>query len=273
MIDKKAIAKYHKRMDARLKKRGVSLDGIRRFDADWDENEHPRDKGGQFTSKNGGSAAKGEEKSKENTERGKEAKTESTPKPRGNTPKFTKTESADEFKKGFSTLRNGMNADKRWRVSDDYSVDDYKDMDKFMNENGSTFALHGTDIVSVAANAEKGDRGRDILADAVEAGGNKLDAYAGIYGFYSKCGFEPVSWTEWDDNYANDDWLEANGYTRKQWDSMKAKPKDEDLKVKREPIVFFKYTGKVNTMSLEDFKKSVEPLEYDKAYEMRDKSL
>ena len=54
---------------------------------------------------------------------------------------------------------------------------------------------------------------------------------------------------------------------------MKQKPKDEDLKVPREPIVFFKYTGKVNKTPLEDFLKSVKPMEYSKAQEERDKKL
>ena len=249
MVDKRAIKKYKIRRDGRLKKRGF------RLDVDWEEEKHPRDEDGKFAPGNGGGAVKAE------------------PKSRGSTPKFGKTNSAGDFKSGFSKLRSGMKPDKRWRVSDDYSVDDYKGMDKYMNENGSTFALHGTDIVSVAANAEKGDRGRDILADAVKAGGNKLDAYAGIYGFYQKCGFEPVSWTKWDDEYANDDWLEANGFTREQWNGMKEKPGDEQLAVKREPIVFFKYTGKVNTTPLEEFMKMVEPKEYDEAYKERDGKL
>lgn len=255
MVDLDAIKRYHKRVDKRLGRRGKTVEGSR---FDWEEQDHPRDEDGKFTS---GGGSGGSEKAKD------------APKPRGATPKFKKSESADDFKKGFSSLRSRMKADVRWRVSDDYSVDDYKKMDKYVNENGSTFALHGTDIVSVAANAEKNDRGRDILADAVEAGGNKLDAYAGIYGFYSKCGFEPVSWTEWDDEYANKDWLEANGFTKAQWDSMKVKPKDYELKVKREPIVFFKYTGKVNKMSLDDFMKSTKPKSYDDAYAERDKKL
>lgn len=53
MIDKKAIKKYHVRMDARLKKRGVSIEDIRRFDFN---DKH--DKLGRFAPKSGGSGGK-----------------------------------------------------------------------------------------------------------------------------------------------------------------------------------------------------------------------
>lgn len=59
MVDKKAIHRYHKRMDKRLAARGVRFDGNR-----WEENKHPRSKDGKFTSGSGGSG--GEEKPKEN---------------------------------------------------------------------------------------------------------------------------------------------------------------------------------------------------------------
>lgn len=59
MIDMDAIKRYHKRMDARLKKRGVSLDGIFRFDFN-----EKHDKLGRFAPKGGGSAKTAEEMGK-----------------------------------------------------------------------------------------------------------------------------------------------------------------------------------------------------------------
>lgn len=58
MIDKRAIHRYHKRVDARLAARGKRFDGNR-----WEENKHPRAKDGKFASENGGGAEKSENKS------------------------------------------------------------------------------------------------------------------------------------------------------------------------------------------------------------------
>ena len=49
MVDKKAIHRYHKRVDKRLATRGLRFDGNR-----WEENKHPRSKDGKFTSGSGG---------------------------------------------------------------------------------------------------------------------------------------------------------------------------------------------------------------------------
>ena len=48
MIDRKAIKRYHKRVDKRLADRGIRFDGKR-----WEENKHPRGKDGKFTSGGG----------------------------------------------------------------------------------------------------------------------------------------------------------------------------------------------------------------------------
>ena len=86
------------------------------------------------------------------------------------------------------------------------------------------------DIISVCKNPDDSLRGKDLLKMAVANGGKKLDAYSGIFGFYTKCGFEPVSWCEFDEQYAPPDWV---------------KGRDEP-----EPVIFYKYTG--NKSQFED---------------------
>lgn len=91
---------------------------------------------------------------------------------------------------------------------------------------------------------------------AVQNGGNKLDSYSGNHGFYVKCGFEPISWCEWNDEYAPDDW-------------------DESI-AKREPVIFYKYVGKgkVKYTNLSDFLSEVRPSEdYDTACEVRNNNM
>ena len=89
------------------------------------------------------------------------------------------------------------------------------------------------DIISVCSNSnDKTTRGRDLLEIAVQNGGKKLDAYSGLFGFYRKCGFEPVSYCEFDERFAPPDWTKGVD--------------------KPEPIIFWKYTGNKSTASRDE---------------------
>lgn len=147
---------------------------------------------------------------------------------------------------------------------------------------GSTcaVALDG-DIVSVCK--KRGDRsvtGGDLLKMAVEAGGVKLDSYDGNHEFYNAHGFTPVSWCHWADEAAgehwlNPDWREANGLPEDiTTEQLRAIP-DSQLKVPREDVVFYRYTGdSTEQISLEDFKKQVPASRgYDEAKKRRDDSF
>ena len=98
-------------------------------------------------------------------------------------------------------------------------------------------------------------RGKELLAHAVEQGGTKLDAYQGLFGFYTKCGFEPVSWCKWDEQYAPSDWKKGRDAP--------------------EHIIFYKYTGnKSKYSSAQNFFDNVKPSEdYDAAKDYRDREL
>lgn len=138
-------------------------------------------------------------------------------------------------------------------MATDYSADDYKGHKRFVADDGGTYSIHNGDIVSVCATKGGTVRGKALLADAVKNGGDRLDAYSGIYNFYTKNGFEPVSVCKWDDDYAPEEWKKANGFTD---DSWKGKS-DKNFVCKREDIVFYRYTGKNTTESFEDFRDRV----------------
>lgn len=132
-----------------------------------------------------------------------------------------------EYQKKFREAKSNMakeNPKSSWRVTDDHSEKEYDDMKLFSSKGGSVFAVKKDgDIVSVCKNPGDSVRGKDLLEEAVKHGGKKLDTYEGNYGFYRKCGFEPVSWTKFNEEYAPSDWN---------------KKRD-----KKENIIFFKYTG------------------------------
>lgn len=165
---------------------------------------------------------------------------------------------SNEFAVALTAAKTTIRPNAAWRVT----AHTQEELDKeypcaklHVTKGGSTVAVtKDGDIVSVCkSDGDRETRGRDLLALAVKNGGNKMDSYAGNHGFYLKCGFEPVSWCEWNDDYAPDDWSEQ---------------RDE-----REPIIFYRYTGKTSTESVEEFCVRVKvSVDYDAAKENRDKS-
>jgi phage-related protein (TIGR01555 family) len=144
---------------------------------------------------------------------------------------------APSFAKSLKTAYDKMEEtapEKAWRVTvhtQQGLEEEYPGAKLHITDGGSTVAVtKDGDIISVCKNPDDSLRGKDLLKMAVANGGKKLDAYSGIFGFYTKCGFEPVSWCEFDEQYAPPDWV---------------KGRDEP-----EPVIFYKYTG--NKSQFED---------------------
>lgn len=152
-------------------------------------------------------------------------------------PKSFGSADAPSFAKSLKTAYDKMEEtapEKAWRVtvhSQQELEEEYPGAKLHITDGGSTVAVtKDGDIISVCKNPDDSLRGKDLLKMAVANGGKKLDAYSGIFGFYTKCGFEPVSWCEFDEQYAPPDWV---------------KGRDEP-----EPVIFYKYTG--NKSQFED---------------------
>jgi len=154
--------------------------------------------------------------------------------------------------------------DKSWRVDGTYSVEDYAKMQCFTTKGGSAVAVHDGDIVSVCKHpGDRGVTGSQLLEFARMKGGNKLDAFGGLYEFYTKNGFEPTSYCEFAD---------IEGIRPPDWD----RTRDQ-----KEPVVFFKYTGrsreeiwKAHGKNCDEYVASHKPEEdYSKAKKIRDDSM
>lgn len=164
----------------------------------------------------------------------------------------------DSLKKAVNTVDDRF----AWRVEVSDDIANYYDCRMFITENGSTLAIREDgDIISVCAFKENGeslDSSRALLEFATRNGGDRLDSFDGNYGFYRRCGFEPVTHIEFNEEYAPPGWI---------------KGKDDP-----ENVIFFKYTGEEvkNAQSVEFYRK-VEPIvgddAYDDAYILRDKSI
>lgn len=253
-------------------------------DAEFEEEKHPRDEGGKFAKKGAGSGNSGAENGKPEDDKGegkakKEASAAADKPKKAFESKILRTEEPKAFRRKFMTARNGQPIDKRWRVSSDYSEEDYADMDIFSTDAGSTVAVHNGDIVSVCKAVGDGVYASDLLAEAVRAGGVKLDSYSGNHRAYLNAGFVPESWCEWDDEYAPDDWKQANGFVNDDWKSQKD---ESGWAAKREPILFYRYVGKpkermTEQQAQEHLKKFLSETkaaaDYDAAYQARDAKI
>ena len=129
-----------------------------------------------------------------------------------------------QFSRALVEAKKNVLEEKRWRVTA-YDPDHYVGSKLHVTEAGSTAAVDASgDIFSVCRRMDDNVRGTDLVKEAIRNGGVKLDSYSGNHVFYIKNGFEPISWCEWDDEFKPPDWREEYG---------------------REPIIFYRYTGKV----------------------------
>lgn len=147
-----------------------------------------------------------------------------------------------------------------WRVevpSDDEADENYQNTKLYVTRHGSTIAVRSNgDIISVCGNNSgvKENSGA-LLSYAVSKGGDRLDSFDGNYGFYRYCGFEPVSYVDFVEEFAPPSWV---------------KGRDNP-----EPIIFFKYTGeKSEFLSPQEFYDKV-PItaDYDEAHLLRDNDI
>lgn len=161
----------------------------------------------------------------------------------------------EEFIGALLSAKQSVDPKDAWRVSSPSTEEfdeEHPNARKYVTKGGSTVAITPDgDIVGVCKKVGDTVNGKELLAFSVKNGGKKLDAFSGLYGFYSKCGFEPVSWTPFDEQYAPSGW---------------EKGRDEE-----EPVIFWKYTGNRTKLSAKEFLNSVKPSEsYDEAKQKRD---
>lgn len=169
---------------------------------------------------------------------------------------------SEKFHDVVADAKANCSSDIQWRV-DAHTAAEYTELGAkcIQSSGGSTIAVtKDGDIISVCKRGDDLDcSGRDLMAAAVKNGGNKLDSFEGNHGFYVKCGFEPVSWTPFNKDYAPEGWKESG--------------------CGEEAVVFYKYVGigNVKNISVHEFKAKNKPYTgddgYDKAMEYRNKHM
>lgn len=177
-------------------------------------------------------------------------------------PKSFGSADAPSFAKSLKTAYDKMEEtapEKAWRVTvhtQQELEEEYPGAKLHITDGGSTVAVtKDGDIISVCGKPGDKLRGKDLMRLAVENGGKKLDSYSGNHGFYVKCGFEAVSWCEFDEQYAPPGWVKGRD--------------------KPEPVIFYKYTGKSNQSRNEQdiFNSIPASADYDAAQAARNQSI
>ena len=192
------------------------------------------------------------------------------PKERGRSPKKKEEQffgesdfievDTDTFLNALAEAKATVDPAKAWRVSSPDRAEfdeEHPNAKKYTTPGGSTVAITPDgDIVALCRNEnDKQVYGKQLIEFAVKNGGNKLDAYSGLWKFYSKNGFEPVSWTPFNEKYAPSNWN---------------KGRDEP-----ELVIFWKYTGNTTEyLNSDDFFTKVRASDdYDTARKVRDKNM
>lgn len=161
-----------------------------------------------------------------------------------------------EFHNNIKRAKESNSPEARWRV-DIHDESDYDSDKLFVSDGGSCVAVEPNgNIISVCKNRnDKIVSGKDLLKKAIENGGDRLDAFGeDLYSFYTRNGFEPISYTNFNEDYAPEGWKKGRDNT--------------------EPIIFYRYTGKQTELSYEDFINNVLPsVDYDTAMSLRDKEI
>ena len=167
-----------------------------------------------------------------------------------------------QFEGDLKDARDSRPDTDKWRV-DLHSKEelDERGCKCYVSEGGSTVAVDKSgDIISVCK--KMGDtsiKGSDLLKNAVQMGGKKLDSFDGNHDFYVKCGFEPVSYTPFNEQYAPLGWSNSG--------------------CGHENVIFYQYVGvgNVKNTDLGSFLKNTKPFTgengYDDAKAERDKRL
>lgn len=175
------------------------------------------------------------------------------------------TKDAKGFKDALDAARESRGVEDRWRVDDTHNAQWYKDHGAVLvkSKGGSVLAVtKDGDIVSVCKmRGDKTTTGAEMMRMAVARGGVKLDSFSGNHAFYAKNGFMPVSWTNFDENYAPKGWKES-------W-------------MGHEPVVFYKYVGIGNVPQKYQGDNGLEKWlnetkvskDYDTAKALRDKAI
>ena len=112
----------------------------------------------------------------------------------------------DKFVNDLDEARGSRPDIDKWRVDNTHTPEELAERGCrcYVSKGGSTVAVDKNgDIISVCKRAgDTSVRGQDLLREAVRMGGNRLDSFGGNHDFYVRCGFEPVSYTPFNVEYA-----------------------------------------------------------------------
>ena len=153
-----------------------------------------------------------------------------------------------QFYKNITEAKKTVEPMMAWRV-DVHSEKEYTTITTFSTRKGSVVAIKPNgDIVSVCKNVrDEATHGVQLIEQAVKNGGIKLDSFSGNHNFYTRNGFYPVSYCEFNKEYAPVGW--------------------DEKRDRLEDVVFYVYTGEKKQTDWDIIKNSVKKFSGDDAYD------
>ena len=152
-----------------------------------------------------------------------------------------------EFIKALRKAKKGYKGELCWRVSEERHAREW------VTDGGSTFAVDKDgNICGICRNKEDTITGKELVKMAIKCGGIKMQAFGrDLFEFYTRLGFEPVTWCLFRERDAPKGWKKKYG---------------------AEPMIFYAYTKKKREYkSMDDFIAQTWPEKNSKeAYQLRD---
>jgi len=184
------------------------------------------------------------------------------------TPLFEEIESSIDMKnrvdlrnKSKVTLRNSITNTK----FDDLNYEKSKNLKTLKNTLVSITDNH----IDFITDINNDDTLIELINGVIEQGGYLIESYYNNYTNLVSCGFMPISACKFDYNHISDDWFLINEIDPTKDNSWK-ELKNEDLKFKKSPIIFYIYTGTRCDLTL---KKWINNIKYDTYDEAKNKQI
>lgn len=178
---------------------------------------------------------------------------------------------AEEFKHISTNIRKQLKTNQMWRQKL-YSATKYQSYNNYSFNDCCTASIHDNEIINIF-NKVDDIKIEDLIQNAIELGGKKIECYADDFRQYVNLGFMPISVCKWDDRIASKKWLELNHMLDENKNIIPELINNPNykLKVKRYDIIFFIYTGTTINISYTDWLQKTEYSEnYTEAKAKRD---
>lgn len=178
---------------------------------------------------------------------------------------------AEEFQHISINIRKKGGFNQKWKQKL-YSVNKYQSYNNYSFNNCCTASIYDNEIINIFKCIDE-IKIEDLIQNAIELGGKKVECYSDDFRMYVNLGFMPISICKWDDRLASKKWLEINDMLDKNKNIIPELINNPNyiLNAPRLDKIFFIYVGTSINISYNEWLQKVEYSEnYAEAKAKRD---